>query len=143
MQLVQAHPTLSDEFRYGTSLNSARIARKRNKAMARFLHHYSRWSAHKESANLERKMQDSVCERLAMVVLAASEYGEIDRSGTLGNGEKISKHLWVCFYLTRQKCILTFLLATFGLRSLFCPCCFYRIIRMSINVGAYLSFCFL
>lgn len=80
------NPDIGDEFRYGTALHAARMARKKNRAMARFLHHYSRWSAHRESATLERKMQESVCERMSVVVNAATEFGEFGGLGTLGNG---------------------------------------------------------
>lgn len=41
--------------------------------MARFLHHYERWSAHAESSALEQKMRDTVGARLAPVVKAAAE----------------------------------------------------------------------
>jgi hypothetical protein len=42
--------------------------------MARFLFHYQRYSAHAESAGLERKMSKTSCERLAPVVTAAIEF---------------------------------------------------------------------
>jgi hypothetical protein len=42
--------------------------------MARFLFHYQRYSAHAESAGLERKMSETSCERLAPVVAAAIEF---------------------------------------------------------------------
>jgi hypothetical protein len=53
--------------------------------MARFLHHYTRWEAHGESATLERNMGDSVCSRLAPVVDAAIDF---DGSPTFNFGGK-------------------------------------------------------
>lgn len=58
---------------YGTAIHSSLVARKRQKEMARFLHHYQRWSAHAESAALESKMSESAPRRLAPVVEAAME----------------------------------------------------------------------
>ena len=78
---------VNDEFRYGTALYTTRLARRKNRAMARFLHHYSRWSAHKESAALELEMQSSACERLHIVVDAANSYEESKSSKTLGDGK--------------------------------------------------------
>jgi hypothetical protein len=59
---------------YGTAIYSAREAWKKKQEMNRFIHHYTRWEAHRESAALERKMGDSVCTRLAPVVEAAMEF---------------------------------------------------------------------
>eukprot|EP00536_Pseudo-nitzschia_multiseries_P002486 jgi/Psemu1/183667/e_gw1.33.39.1 len=59
---------------YGTSVHSARKAWRKKQEMKRFIHHYTRWEAHKESAILEQKMGDSVCTRLAPVVQAAMEF---------------------------------------------------------------------
>ena len=42
--------------------------------MARFLHHYTRWEAHGDSARLERKMAEVASSRLAPVVEAATEF---------------------------------------------------------------------
>jgi Ariadne domain len=58
---------------YGTAIHASLVARKRQKEMARFLHHYQRWSAHAESASLESKMGDTAQRRLAPVVKAAAE----------------------------------------------------------------------
>jgi len=66
-----------DGMTYGTSLHSARVARKKARAMARFLHHYSRWMAHAESMELEKRMADSVCSRLEGVVRAARTFSEV------------------------------------------------------------------
>lgn len=41
--------------------------------MARFVHHYTRWEAHSESAQLETQMADTVVSRLAPVVQAAMD----------------------------------------------------------------------
>ena len=57
--------------------------------MARFLHHYTRWNAHGESATLERKMCDTVCSRLAPVVEAAIDF---DGSPTFNFGGKGKVH---------------------------------------------------
>lgn len=64
---------------YGTAEHESRAARKRSKAMSRFLHHYQRWHAHAESAALESQMAETVCSRLAPVVrevidFSGSEY---------------------------------------------------------------------
>mmetsp|Transcript_9006 Transcript_9006/g.13100 ORF Transcript_9006/g.13100 Transcript_9006/m.13100 type:complete len:1301 (-) Transcript_9006:775-4677(-) len=64
----------SSEANYGTALHSSRAAWKKSKEMGLFLHHYRRWTAHKESAALERQMADTVCARLAPVVEAAIEF---------------------------------------------------------------------
>lgn len=62
---------------YGTAIHSAREAYRKRQEMARFLHHYTRWEAHGESAALEQNMGDSVCTRLAPVVEAAvAFYGD-------------------------------------------------------------------
>lgn len=42
--------------------------------MARFVHHYTRWQAHGESAMLEQNMASSVCARLRPVVEAAVDF---------------------------------------------------------------------
>ena len=57
--------------------------------MARFLHHYTRWNAHGESATLERKMCDTVCSRLAPVVEAAIDF---EGSPTFNFGGKGKVH---------------------------------------------------
>lgn len=59
---------------YGTAMHETRIAWKKAKEMKRFLHHYTRWNAHMESAALEKMMSENVCIRLAPVVEAAVEY---------------------------------------------------------------------
>ena len=59
---------------YGTAIHSARVAFKKANEMNRFLHHFRRWSAHSESAALERNMANTVCSRLAPVVEAAIEF---------------------------------------------------------------------
>jgi ankyrin repeat/IBR domain-containing protein 1 len=70
---------------YGTSIHAAREQWKERQEMARFLHHYTRWEAHGESATLERKMGDAVCTRLAPVVDAAIDF---DGSPTFNFGGK-------------------------------------------------------
>jgi hypothetical protein len=67
-------PDVANDQGYGTSIYSSREQWKERQEMARFLHHYTRWEAHGDSAALERKMGDSVCARLAPVVEAATEF---------------------------------------------------------------------
>jgi len=71
---------------FGTSLHTSRMARKRAKEMARFLHHFSRFTAHKESEYLERKMADTIELRLDLMISAAlNECGDISLDlGTSG-----------------------------------------------------------
>jgi hypothetical protein len=59
---------------YGTAMHATRVAWKKSKEMKRFLHHYTRWNAHMESAALEKQMSENVCTRLAPVVDAAAEF---------------------------------------------------------------------
>jgi hypothetical protein len=59
---------------YGTAMPASRVAYKKAKEMKRFLHHYTRWNAHLESAALEKNMSENVCTRLAPVVDAAAEF---------------------------------------------------------------------
>jgi ankyrin repeat protein len=59
---------------YGTAVYAAREAWRKKQEMNRFIHHFTRWEAHDQSANLEQKMSDSVCTRLAPVVEAAIEF---------------------------------------------------------------------
>jgi len=70
---------------FGTAIHSAREQWQERQRMARFLHHYTRWNAHGESATLERKMCDTVCSRLAPVVEAAIDF---DGSPTFNFGGK-------------------------------------------------------
>lgn len=67
-------PLESPEFSYGTALHSSRVAWQKSKDMGLFLHNYRRWTAHAESAALERQMADTVCVRLAPVVEAAIDF---------------------------------------------------------------------
>ena len=59
---------------YGTAMHETRVAWKKAKEMKRFLHHYTRWNAHMESAALEKMMSENVCKRLEPVVDAAAEF---------------------------------------------------------------------
>ena len=79
-------PSLSDQDHYGTALHSARVAWKKAKEMGRFLHHYRRWTAHSESAVLERNMAETVCTRLAPVVEAAILFNGRDDFDFNGRG---------------------------------------------------------
>jgi Ariadne domain/Zn-finger in Ran binding protein and others len=49
-------------------MHESRAARERTAQMDRFIHHYQRWSAHRDSAALERQMWDDAVPRLAPVV---------------------------------------------------------------------------
>jgi len=64
----------NNEQGYGTAIHSARAAYRKKREMDRFLHHYTRWNAHAESARLERKMSETSSIRLAPVVDAAVEF---------------------------------------------------------------------
>lgn len=75
----------SNDQGYGTAIHSAREAFRARQEMARFVHHYTRWEAHGESAALEQNMADSVCTRLEPVVKAAAEF---DGSPEFNFGDK-------------------------------------------------------
>lgn len=62
------------EITYGTAMHESRAAKRRSKDMARFVHHYARWTAHGESAALERQMGETVCTRLSLVVREAISF---------------------------------------------------------------------
>ena len=64
----------NNDHEYGSAVHASRVAFKKSTEMKRFLHHFSRWSAHKESAALEQNMADTACSRLAPVVEAAVEF---------------------------------------------------------------------
>ena len=64
----------------GTAKESSREARKKKAVMARFLHYYTRYSAHEDSGNLERSMQGNACTRLEPVVKAAQEMSEEEQA---------------------------------------------------------------
>ena len=82
---------------YGSAIHSARSQWKQKQLMARFLHHYTRWNAHGESATLESKMCDSVCSRLAPVVEAACNDVELDANFNFGGkGKLFSRIVWQC-----------------------------------------------
>jgi hypothetical protein len=77
---------------YGTAVHAARMAWRQKYEMARFLHHYTRWEAHKDSASLEKHMADTVCSRLAPVVEAAIDFNGFDDFNFGGKGEISSRH---------------------------------------------------
>ena len=52
--------------------------------MDRFLHHYRRWNAHKDSLGLEKKMKATACKRLAPVVRSAVEFAGDNNFGGHG-----------------------------------------------------------
>jgi ankyrin repeat/IBR domain-containing protein 1 len=59
---------------YGTAIHSAREGYRKKQDVNRFLHHYTRYEAHDQSAALERKMAETASTRLAPVVDAAIEF---------------------------------------------------------------------
>jgi hypothetical protein len=69
---------------YGSAMHEASISGKKALELDRFLHHFRRWSSHMHSARLERKMKDTVCERLAPVAREAFEYSGDDTFGGYG-----------------------------------------------------------
>jgi hypothetical protein len=75
---------------YGTAVHSARVARRKNWDMTRFLHHYSRWTAHGDSAKLEEKMADSASTRLTPVVQAGIEYSSDENFDFSGKGKLLA-----------------------------------------------------
>lgn len=80
---VEASP---NDNHYGTALHSSQMAWKKSKEMGRFLHHYRRWTAHRESAELERNMAQSVSQRMVPVVEAAIEYNGSEEFDFGGKG---------------------------------------------------------
>lgn len=78
---------------YGTAIHSATSQWRQRQEMARFLHHYTRWEAHGESAALERKMGDTVYTRLAPVVDAAIEFDGSPLFNFGGKGESKSRDI--------------------------------------------------
>eukprot|EP00980_Cylindrotheca_fusiformis_P028728 scaffold22640_cov138-Cylindrotheca_fusiformis.AAC.9 len=59
---------------YGTAIHSAREHYRKKQEINRFLHHYTRFEAHGQSATLERRMAETASSRLAPVVDAAIEF---------------------------------------------------------------------
>jgi hypothetical protein len=59
---------------YGTAIYSARHQHRQRQEMNRFLHHYTRYEAHDQSARLEQRMAENTSARLARVVDAAIEF---------------------------------------------------------------------
>ncbi|CAJ1959325.1 unnamed protein product [Cylindrotheca closterium] len=59
---------------YGTAIYSARQQYRKRQDVNRFLHHYTRYEAHGQSARLERNMAQNATKRLAPVVTAAIEF---------------------------------------------------------------------
>lgn len=59
---------------YGTAIYSARQQYRKRQDINRFLHHYTRYEAHGQSARLERNMAQNATKRLAPVVTAAIEF---------------------------------------------------------------------
>jgi hypothetical protein len=85
-------PDVPSDQGYGTAIHSARTAWKEKQEMARFLHHYTRWEAHSDSASLERNMGETACARLAPVVEAAIDFNGFDDFNFGGKG----KYMLVC-----------------------------------------------
>jgi hypothetical protein len=72
--LVALQAATNDDTTYGTAMHATKVSITKSKEVARFLHHYQRWSAHAESAVLEQKMFETVCSRLAPVVNEAKKF---------------------------------------------------------------------
>ncbi len=94
---------------YGSAVHASRVAFKKKTEMKRFLHHFSRWSAHKESAALEQNMADTACSRLDPVVEAAVEF---NGSAHFDFGGKGKMH-FILFSLPRFSCSITCVLIPF------------------------------
>ena len=77
----------NDDQGYGTAVYAARMAWRQKYEMARFLHHFTRWEAHKDSAALEAQMADTVCSRLAPVVEKAIDFNGFDDFNFGGKGK--------------------------------------------------------
>jgi len=75
-----------DELTYGTAAHAGRVARKNSREMARFIHHYQRWRAHKESAMLETNMAMTAHRRLEPVIKEAIEFSMVDTFNFDGRG---------------------------------------------------------
>jgi len=59
---------------FGTAIHSSKQQYRKRQEINRFLHHYTRYEAHDQSARLERNMAESATNRLAPVVAAAIDY---------------------------------------------------------------------
>lgn len=75
------------ELTYGTAMHETRASRDKASKMDRFIHHYQRWSAHRNSAALEKHMLDEVAFRLAPVI---DEMLSFTGSETLFGGKGLS-----------------------------------------------------
>ena len=71
---------VNSELEYGTAQYTTYAARQASAKMARFLHHFDRYSAHLDSSNLERTMAENVCTRMASVIDASLEIFAQDTS---------------------------------------------------------------
>ena len=69
-----SEPDAANDQGYGTAIYSAKEQWRERQEMARFLHHYTRWEAHGDSARLELKMGEVASSRLAPVVEAAADF---------------------------------------------------------------------
>jgi hypothetical protein len=135
---VDAEDVPSDQG-YGTAIHSARTAWKEKQEMARFLHHYTRWEAHSDSASLERTMGDTACARLAPVVEAAIDFNGFDDFNFGGKGKSV---LCVLVLVSRLASQLTMPLHSIH-RTFICPCCFHRAARVPLCPPAQLRLFFL
>jgi len=59
---------------YGTAIHSSRDQYRKRQEMNRFIHHFTRYAAHGDSARLEGRMAENASIRLAPVVDAAIEF---------------------------------------------------------------------
>lgn len=74
---------------FGTAIYSARQQYRKRQEMNRFLHHYTRYEAHDQSAKLERNMAETATTRLAPVVAAAIEFDGSRAFNFSGKGKDV------------------------------------------------------
>ena len=121
-------PDVPSDQGYGTAIHSARTAWKEKQEMGRFLHHYTFFIAHSDSASLERKMGETACARLAPVVEAAIDFNGFDDFNFGGKGKSMPCVLVPTLCLASR---LTVSLHSIH-RTFICPCCFHRAARVPL-----------
>lgn len=75
---------------YGTAIHSSRDQYRKRQEMNRFIHHFTRYAAHGDSARLEGRMAENASIRLAPVVDAAIEFDGSPAFNFGGKGTKFS-----------------------------------------------------
>lgn len=121
-------PDVPNDQGYGTAIHSARAAHREKQEMGRFLHHYTFFVAHNDSASLERKMGETACARLAPVVEAAIDFNGFDDFNFGGKGKSVP-----CV-LVPPSCLASRLTVSLHSihRTFICPCCFHRAARVPL-----------